>query len=91
MHFDLEACYYRGMTRNWERTQLQQKRSADEPSCRPHLPNVPIDTHEHLYSEQQFVEEGPDLLQDLFDNYVAADLLVAGARSMRLRYTMRSA
>ena len=44
-----------------------------------------IDTHEHLYSEQQFVEEGPDLLQDLFDNYVAADLLVAGASEDAVR------
>ena len=35
-----------------------------------------IDTHEHLHSEQEFVEGGPDLLQDLFDNYVCGcDLL----------------
>jgi hypothetical protein len=44
-----------------------------------------IDTHEHLYSEQQFVEEGPDLLQDLFDNYITADLLVAGASEAAVR------
>ncbi len=44
-----------------------------------------IDTHEHLSSEQQFVAEGPDLLQDLFDNYVAADLLVAGASEDAVR------
>ena len=37
-----------------------------------------IDTHEHLHSEQAFVKGEPDLLQDLFDNYVTADLLVAG-------------
>ena len=44
-----------------------------------------IDTHEHLRSEQEFVEGGPDLLQDLFDNYVTADLLVAGASEDAVR------
>lgn len=44
-----------------------------------------IDTHEHLNSEQVFVERGPDLLQDLFDNYVTADLLVAGASEEAVR------
>jgi hypothetical protein len=38
-----------------------------------------IDTHEHLRDERSFVEDGPDVLQDLFDNYVTADLVVAGA------------
>lgn len=38
-----------------------------------------IDTHEHLNSEQRYVEQGPDLLQDLFNNYIEADLQVAGA------------
>jgi hypothetical protein len=38
-----------------------------------------IDTHEHLRDERSFVEHGPDVLQDLFDNYVIADLMVAGA------------
>lgn len=37
------------------------------------------DTHEHLWPEQTYVEDGPDILQSLFDNYVAADLVVAGA------------
>ncbi len=44
-----------------------------------------VDTHEHLYSEQAFVETGPDLLQDLFDNYVTADLRVAGASEAAVR------
>ena len=44
-----------------------------------------IDTHEHLHGEQEFVERGPDLLQDLFDNYVMADLLVAGASEEAVR------
>ena len=44
-----------------------------------------IDTHEHLHGEQEFVERGPDLLQDLFDNYVTADLLVAGASEEAMR------
>ena len=39
-----------------------------------------FDTHEHLHKEARYVNEGPDIVQDLFDNYVAADLVVAGAR-----------
>jgi hypothetical protein len=37
------------------------------------------DTHEHLAKEDEYVTKGPDLLQDLFGNYVTADLVVAGA------------
>ncbi|CAN5706171.1 hypothetical protein BH10CHL1_BH10CHL1_17020 [soil metagenome] len=37
------------------------------------------DTHEHLDKETGYVEKGPDLLQNLFGNYVSADLVVAGA------------
>ena len=39
------------------------------------------DTHEHLRSENDWVENGPDILQDLFGNYVPADLHAAGADS----------
>ena len=39
-----------------------------------------IDTHEHLRKEKDWVDEGPvDVLQDLFSNYVPADLVTAGA------------
>ena len=38
-----------------------------------------VDTHEHLEREPQWVENGPDILQDLFGNYVTADLVTAGA------------
>lgn len=38
-----------------------------------------IDTHEHMRDERTYLEQGPDVLQDLFDNYVEADLEVAGA------------
>src|SRR4051794_26404348 len=39
-----------------------------------------LDTHEHLAKEAEWVEGGPaDVLQDLFTNYVPADLLAAGA------------
>lgn len=38
-----------------------------------------VDTHEHLRTEQQYVEEGPDLLQAMFGNYLLDDLVVAGA------------
>jgi hypothetical protein len=37
------------------------------------------DTHEHLNTEKEYLESGPDVLQDLFDHYVRADLAVAGA------------
>jgi uncharacterized protein len=38
-----------------------------------------VDTHEHLRSEKEFVQQGPDLLQRLFGSYLPADLIVAGA------------
>jgi hypothetical protein len=45
-----------------------------------HIQTTPlIDTHEHLNKEPEYLLNGPDILQDLFDNYVAADLVVAGA------------
>lgn len=40
---------------------------------------VLMDTHEHMNKEARYLEDGPDVLQDLFDNYVTADLVVAGA------------
>jgi predicted TIM-barrel fold metal-dependent hydrolase len=38
-----------------------------------------MDTHEHLRKEAEYTENGPDVLHDLFGNYVQADLIVAGA------------
>jgi hypothetical protein len=38
-----------------------------------------MDTHEHLRKEAEYTENGPDVLQDLFGNYVQADLIIAGA------------
>lgn len=38
-----------------------------------------VDTHEHLRKEAEYVDAGPDILQSLFQNYVPADLVVAGA------------
>jgi hypothetical protein len=47
-----------------------------------HIQATPLmDTHEHLRDEAAYVENGPDILQDLFDNYVAHDLRTAGASS----------
>lgn len=37
------------------------------------------DTHEHLRTEREYLEQGPDVLVDLFGNYAAADLISAGA------------
>ena len=44
-----------------------------------------IDTHEHLWDEATYTGAGPDVLRDLFDNYVAADLVVAGAPEEAVR------
>jgi predicted TIM-barrel fold metal-dependent hydrolase len=54
-----------------------------------HIQETPlVDTHEHLRKEPEWVESGPDILQDLFGNYVPADLQVAGARPEALRRLM---
>ncbi len=47
-----------------------------------------VDTHEHLRKEPEWVNEGPDILQDLFGNYVPADLHTAGASSEALSRLM---
>ena len=45
-----------------------------------HIQNTPlVDTHEHLDREHVWLDDGPDILQDLFGNYVPADLNTAGA------------
>lgn len=46
-----------------------------------HIQKTPLcDTHEHLWSEQEYVRQKPDILQTLFSGgYVTADLVVAGA------------
>ena len=51
-----------------------------------HINDLPlIDTHEHLSKEANYVENGPDVLQDLFDHYTRADLAVAGATSEAIK------
>lgn len=46
-----------------------------------YVDSVPlVDSHEHLRTETDWLEDGPDILQDLFGTYVQADLLTAGAR-----------
>ena len=45
-----------------------------------HIQSIPLlDTHEHLGKESDYVENGPDVLCDLFENYIIGDLVVAGA------------
>ena len=45
-----------------------------------HIQSTPlVDTHEHLDREHVWLDDGPDILQDLFGNYVPADLNTAGA------------
>ncbi len=38
-----------------------------------------VDTHEHMRLEKDYLDERPDILRQLFQNYVHADLFVAGA------------
>jgi uncharacterized protein len=47
-----------------------------------------IDTHEHLRKEREWVEDGPDILQDLFGNYVPADLVATGATPEAMKRLM---
>lgn len=47
-----------------------------------------VDTHEHMRRENDWVENGPDILQDLFGNYVPADLHTAGASPEAMRNLM---
>ena len=55
-----------------------------------HIQGIPlVDTHEHLQKEGDWVENGPDILQDLFGNYVAADLHTAGASPEAMQRLMR--
>ncbi len=44
-----------------------------------------IDTHEHLRKERDWNGDGPDILQDLFGNYIPADLISAGATPEAMR------
>jgi hypothetical protein len=45
-----------------------------------HIQRTPlVDTHEHLNPEEAYVNEGPDVLHDLFSIYIADDLHSAGA------------
>ncbi|MEE2753169.1 MAG: hypothetical protein VX910_04230, partial [Candidatus Latescibacterota bacterium] len=54
-----------------------------------HINETPlVDTHEHLKKEHDWVEAGPDILQDLFGNYVPADLKTAGASTEALKNLM---
>ena len=47
-----------------------------------------VDTHEHMRRENDWVENGPDILQDLFGNYVPADLRTAGASDSAMKNLM---
>ncbi|MCE2394085.1 amidohydrolase family protein [Candidatus Poribacteria bacterium] len=54
-----------------------------------HIQGTPlVDTHEHLDREYVWLEDGPDILQDLFGNYVPADLNTAGASSDAMKHLM---
>ncbi|MCZ6633557.1 MAG: amidohydrolase family protein [bacterium] len=54
-----------------------------------HIQETPlVDTHEHLNRESEWTDNGPDVLQDLFGNYVPADLRTAGATDDALKRLM---
>ena len=45
-----------------------------------HIQQTPLhDTHEHLQREPNWLDQGPDFLQDVFGNYSPHDLVSAGA------------
>ena len=45
-----------------------------------HIQRTPLcDSHEHLRKEQDYLDNPPDLLQNIFSSYLPADLVVAGA------------
>ncbi|MBM3261843.1 MAG: amidohydrolase family protein [candidate division Zixibacteria bacterium] len=59
------------------------------PELERHIDQTPLmDTHEHLYMEDQWINGGPDVLQDLFENYVQADLVVAGATDADVQFLL---
>lgn len=44
-----------------------------------HIQATPlVDTHEHTLKEKEYVENGPDVLQDLFGMYIIQDVISAG-------------
>lgn len=54
-----------------------------------HIQATPLcDTHEHLKKEHEWTDNGPDILQDLFTNYVPADLVSAGASPQAMKNLM---
>lgn len=44
-----------------------------------------VDTHEHQSKEREYLQTPVDVLVELFDNYVTADLAVAGASSEAIK------
>jgi predicted TIM-barrel fold metal-dependent hydrolase len=49
-----------------------------------------MDTHEHTAKEDVYVNDGPDVLSDLFDNYTQMDLIVAGATPDAVQHLINS-
>ena len=51
-----------------------------------HIWTTPLaDTHEHQRRERDYLQTPTDVLEELFDNYVTADLVVAGASPEAIR------
>jgi uncharacterized protein len=45
-----------------------------------------VDTHEHLRSQRQWVEDGPDVLQAILSHYLSGDLRNAGASQEAMEF-----
>lgn len=50
-----------------------------------------VDTHEHQSKEHEYLQTPVDVLVELFDNYVTADLAVAGASSEAIKRLLSTA
>ena len=58
-----------------EEYRMQEK----ETDLRLHIRETPLcDSHEHMIKEDAYLERNPDILQNLFENYVSGDLHSAG-------------
>jgi uncharacterized protein len=56
-----------------------------------HIQQTPlIDTHEHLASEDEYLQNGPDVLRELFEFYGVSDLYSAGADLEKVKRVLDS-
>lgn len=57
-----------------------------------HIQTTPlVDTHEHQRPQQEFIDQGPDVLRTLFHHYLHTDLRTAGASQAAIERAANSA